>query len=161
MNLKPLLFILLPFVVACGVKAPAPVSQSCAVTTPSNRNFVPPPFNSAHLGKDEFFFGTPALWTMIYPNWHVHSGGKLPFFRKGYNAMKEKEPRLVVVARRLDKAGPLVWNGSADNAGDGSPGDFMVTGIDIPSVGCWEIAAHYVDGDWNIQTLSYVVWVER
>jgi len=67
---------------------------------------------------------------------------------------------LVVVARRLDKVGPMVWNGWANMAGAGGDGDFMVTGVDIPSSGCWEIVAHYLESPRNIQTLSYVVWVE-
>jgi hypothetical protein len=126
MNLKHLFFILLPFVVACGGKAAAAAPQGCAVTRPSDRGFVPPPYNSAKLGNDEFFWGTPALWRVICSNWHIHSGGKLPYFRKGYNAMKEKDPRLVVVARRLDKVEPMVWNGWANMAGAGGGGDFMV-----------------------------------
>ena len=73
--------------------------------------------------------------------------------------MKENSPRLIVVARRLDEVGPLVWNGWAGNASD-THGDFMTTGVDIPSSGYWEIVAHYIGSPLNIQTLSYVVWVE-
>ena len=77
--------------------------------------------------------------------------------------MKEPSPLLTVVARRLDSNAPLVWNaGYANNAsieGEGAEGMFMVTGVDIPSSGCWEIAAHYLGPD-NIQTLTYTVWVE-
>ena len=81
------------------------------------------------------------------------------FRRQGYDSMKEMEPLLTVVARRLDRPEPLVWNGSANYGGEGLNG-FMVTGIDIPSTGCWEIAAHYVQSFDNIQTLTYTVWVE-
>ncbi len=79
--------------------------------------------------------------------------------------MKEPSPLLTVVARRLDGNAPLVWNsGYANNAyieGEGAAGMFMVTHLDmdIPSSGCWEIAAHYLGPD-NIQTLTYTVWVE-
>jgi hypothetical protein len=159
MNLKRLFFTLLLFGVAFGYGAFAAAPQGCPVTRASDRGFAPPSPYSAHLGSEEFFVGTPALWTVIYPNWHTHSGGKLPFFRQGYDAMKEKDPRLIVVARRLDEVGPLVWNGWASNASD-SYGDFMTTGVDIPSSGCWEIVAHYVGSPLKIRTLSYVVWVE-
>jgi hypothetical protein len=76
--------------------------------------------------------------------------------------MKEKDPRLTVVARRLDREESLVWNGWANNAstGRGIAGMFMTKGIDIPAPGCWEIAAHYVESPGNIQTLAYTVWVE-
>lgn len=76
--------------------------------------------------------------------------------------MKEPNPLLTVVARRLNSNAPLVWNGGyANNAfieGEGETGMFVVTGVDIPSPGCWEIAAHYLGPE--IQTLSYTVWVE-
>ena len=129
--------------------------RRCPVTRPPIHPFVPPADYSAGAGENEFLYGSSALWTIIYPNWHIHSGGKLPVFRQGYDWRKEIEPRLTVVARRLDRPDPLVWNGSASNAGM-----FMVTGIDIPSAGCWEIAAHYVQSFDNIQTLTYTVWVE-
>jgi hypothetical protein len=114
------------------------------------------------VGEDEFLYGSSALWTVIYPNWHIHSGSKLPFMRQGYDSMKEMEPRLTVVARRLDRPAPLVWNGSANYGieGEGLAGMFMVTGIDVPSAGCWEITAHYVQNFSDIQTLTYTVWVE-
>jgi hypothetical protein len=76
--------------------------------------------------------------------------------------MKEKEPRLTVVVRQLDGEASPVWNGWANNAGPvgGIIGGFMVTGVDIPASGCWEITAHYVASPNNIQTLSYTVWIE-
>jgi hypothetical protein len=72
------------------------------------------------------------------------------------------------VARRLDGKAPLVWSGLATSGFDdrnipGLAGMFMVTGIDIPSSGCWEIAAQYVDDTREVHTLAYLaytVWVE-
>jgi|SRR5579872_435924 len=136
--------------------------QKCPVTTPSDRPFVPPPPYSSDVGSHEFLYGSAALWTIVYPGWHVHSGGKLPFFRQGYD-VKDGRPPLTVVARRLDGPGSLVWNslvGSGFTEGKGLAGMFMTTGIDIPSSGCWEIAARYVDNPGNIGTLTYTVWVE-
>ena len=56
----------------------------------------------------------------------------------------------------------MVWNGYNWKPVDGNTGGFMVIGVDIPSPGCWEIAAHYVQSFNNIQTLTYIytVWVE-
>lgn len=136
--------------------------QSCPVTRPSDPAFTPPaPYPEA--GSREFLYGAPALWTIVYPDWHIHRGGKLPFFRQGYDWMKGRAPapRLTVVARRLDREEPLVWNGWANNGFMELQGiSFMVTGIDIPAAGCWEIAAHYVESQNNIQNLTYTVWVE-
>jgi hypothetical protein len=135
--------------------------QNCPITQPPDRPFVPPaPYPSA--GGDEFLYGTPALWTVVEREWQLHGfvGQKMPYFRRGYE-LKER-PRLTVVARRLDGKAPLVRNGLAGGGVDSS-GAFMVTGIDIPSAGCWEIGVQYVDtsGDTHtVQTLSYTVWVE-
>jgi len=135
----------------------------CAVTKPPAPPFVPPTPYSASHGEGEFLYGTPALWTVVYPNWHVHSGGKLPFFREGFDWRTEGRPRLTVAARRIDGDRPLVWSdlpGSGFMEGEGLEGMFMVTGIDIPSSGCWEIAAHHIaDPPGSIQTLTYTVWV--
>ena len=136
----------------------------CTVTKPLEHPFVPPAPYSSSAGSNEFFYGTPALWTVIDPVWRVHSGGKLTFFRRGYDSTKEGRPQLAVVARRLDGEGPLVWNGlpgSSSVEGKGLAGMFMVTGIDIPSSGCWEIAARYIAEPGDIQTLTYTVWVSN
>jgi hypothetical protein len=114
--------------------------QNCPITRASDRPFVPPQPYSPTMGSDEFLYGSAALWTVLYPGWHVHrDGGKLPFFRQGFVYGKER-PRLTVVARRLDGKEPLVWSGLAGSGfeeGKGLAGMFMVTGIDIPSSGCW------------------------
>jgi hypothetical protein len=77
----------------------------CPMTKVPDRPFVPPPPYDSMTGSREFLYGTPALWTLVYPDRHIHSGGKLPFFRQGYDWMKERDPRLTVVARRLDGFG--------------------------------------------------------
>ena len=142
-----------------------PNKPKCAVTKSPTPPFVPPKPYSAFHGEGEFLYGTPALWTIVYPNWHVHKGGKLPFFRQGFEYRTDRRPQLTVVARRLDGAGPLVWSslpGSGYMEGQGLEGMFMNTGIDIPSSGCWEIAAYYIsDPPSSIQTLSYIVWVSN
>jgi hypothetical protein len=152
-----------------GVAAPSPSlvegKPTCAVTKPPAHPFVPPKPYSAFHGESEFLYGTPGLWTIVdTKNWHVHSGGKLPFRRQGFDWRKEGRPRLTVVARRLDGKGPLVWNalvGSGSQEGMGVEGMFMVTGIDVPSSGCWEITARYAAVEPDIQTLTYTVWVSN
>jgi hypothetical protein len=138
--------------------------QNCPITKPSDHPFVPPAPYSSSLGNNEFFYGTPALWVVVERHWQLHgyAGQKLPYFRQGYDALKEGRPRLTVVARQLDGKAPLVWNGLAGSGSTGE-GSFMVTGLEIPSPGCWEIGTQYVDTSRDIhtvQTLSYTVWVE-
>ncbi len=145
------------------IPAVAADRESCPVTTAPEPPFAPPAPYSSNVGSHEFLYGTPALWTVVYPDWRIHSGGKLAFFRQGYDAMKEMDPQLSVVARRLDGDAPLVRNRRANNAfieGRGLAGMFMVTGIDIPAAGCWEIAVRYVGSPESAQTLTYTVWVK-
>jgi hypothetical protein len=153
---------------ALSVSVPPPSlaanKPKCAVTKPPNPPFVPPKPYSAFHGEGEFLYGTSALWTVVYPNWHVHSGGKLPFFRQGFDWRQEGRPHLTVVARRIDREWPLVWSGlpgSGSMEGERVEGMFMVTGIDIPSPGCWEIAARYITEPANLQTLTYTVSVSH
>jgi hypothetical protein len=166
-------FFVLCFVLAAGFPHSSLVygkKKGCPVTKAPDPAFVPPPPFEAIVGGRELLYGTPALWTVIYPDWHIHSGGKLPYFRRGYDSRKEPGPLLTVVARRLDGSAPLVWDEFASNAtieGVGMAKMFMVTGVDIPTAGCWEIAARYVPGpssvpgpNNHIETLTYVVSVE-
>ena len=87
------LFLTFSLAVWAGCLSPslAADQQGCAVTKPSGRFMPPPPYES-NVGSLEFFYGTAALWTVIYLDWHIHSGGKLPFFRQGYDLVKERSP---------------------------------------------------------------------
>ena len=143
--------------------------EGCPVTKAPDPPFVPPQPYSPAAGSNGFLYGTAALWTIVFPGWHMHSdnsGGKMPFFRKGWVWKSDERPRLTVVARRLGGEGPLVWSGLAGSGfieGKGLEGMFMVTGVDIPSPGCWEIGAQYVDASRDVHTLAYLaytVWVE-
>ena len=139
--------------------------QACLVTAAPDPPFVPPAPFRADSSSGEFLYGTQELWAVVQRHWQIHgfTGSKLPYFHQGYDWTKANNPRLTVVARRLDGPEPLVWAGPAHGAGatDGATKvSFMTTGLDIPAAGCWEIAAHYTPLDGNSQTLTYTVWVE-
>ena len=146
---------------ACRTLSVVAARQNCVVTRPPFPSFTPPAPYSSRAGEGEFLYGSPALWTIVYPDWHIHSSGKMPFFRQGYDWRNEGRPHLTVVARRLDGPAPLVWNESAGSGYTDTSlaGMFMVTGIDIPSSGCWEIGARYIDNPGNVGALNYTVWV--
>jgi hypothetical protein len=36
----------------------------------------------------------------------------------------------------------------------------MVTGLSIPTSGCWEISARYGSAPGAVRSLTYTVWVE-
>ena len=156
-------FLMLSLALAAGFPH-ASLAESkggCPVTKAPEPSFVPPPpFDGESLGSGGFYIGTSALWAIVHPHWRVGGGGKLPYFRQGYDWLQEKDPRLTVVARRLDSPEKMVWAGWANNGYVPDKKSFMVTGLSIPTAGCWEIVAHYTPAPDNIQTLAYTVWVE-
>jgi hypothetical protein len=81
---------------------------------------------------------------------------KVFWWREGYDINTEPEPKLVVTGRLLDgnESSSFAFS-DATNAYNPDIGSAMLTGIDIPNYGCWEITGHYKG-----QSLSFVVSVE-
>ena len=146
----------------------ASVPQSCPVTQPPSRPFVPPsPYPSQH-GSDGFWFGSDKLWVQLPTNktWshlpHYRPSDtayrqKIQWWRMGYDWRTENIPRLTVTGRRLDSsAPPLTTDEHANNAGGISDHPSMMTGIFIPTLGCWQIT-----GDYKADKLTFVIWVAQ
>jgi len=135
---------------------------SCPVTTPQNPTFVPPaPYDS--LGFDgEFWYGSNSLWTAIRQNgtWealpHNPEGyaQKVFWWRDGYVWNEEPEPNLIVTSERLDASAPPLIASKATNAYASDIGSAMLVGVDLPTLGCWQITGRYGEAE-----LSFVVWV--
>lgn len=141
------------------------IPDTCPVTRPSDQPFVPPQPFPEKAPEGSFWFGTDELWTSV-PTDGTWSGlphyapedpafrQKLFFDRQGYDWHTEPQPALIVTGKRLDApARPL----SADKANNGcciSHKSFMVTAINLPTGGCWQITGHYHDRE-----LTFVVWV--
>jgi len=75
----------------------------------------------------------------------------------GGKAMTQAEPypKLKITGKRLDSSAPPVL--LADHASNGCQEPeqpFMVVGINLPTLGCWEITGQYHDAQ-----VTYVVWV--
>ena len=152
--------VVVAFFVGCLHPILAADKQSCLVTK-NEKSFVPPAPYAPHPG----LYGTADLWMIFHDHWNILAARKIPFFRQGYDGKKEGRPRLTLVARRLDEAGPLVWNKGAVGGHDynydpGPGGDAMITGLDLPSPGCWEFTAHYAPSWDYVQDLTFVAWVE-
>lgn len=142
-------------------------AESCPVTRPPAQAFVPPPPYWTDPGPGRFWYGTESLWTLLAVDgtWNVHGnvleseGGyrtKLTYWRRGFDWRKEPEPKLIITARRLDSDAPSVTATRANVVFvTGRAPAAMMTGIDIPTAGCWEIAAQY-----NGHKLSYIVSVQ-
>ena len=71
-----------------------------------------------------------------------------------YVLKDELEPAIDVTGRRLDADAPLLNVSGGTNASASDIGDAMLTGVDFPTLGCWEITGQYKNS-----VLTFVVWV--
>jgi hypothetical protein len=140
-------------------------TEACPVTKPPARPFVPPPPYWTDHGPDGFWYGTESLWTLlgVHGTWNIRKnvledkGGyrtKLTYWRRGFDWRRD-EPELSVIAKRLDREASSVAAESASGVFVTSERPAMMTAIDIPSAGCWELTAQY-GGD----RLSFIVSVQ-
>jgi hypothetical protein len=143
------------------------VATSCAVTKPAGHPFVPPAPYSAKLDPQSFWFGTEKLWTVLHAD-GVWNGlphytpddptfrQKLFFWRAGFNAHAEPRPALIITGKRLDAPALPLASDRASNGWQDPDQPFMVTAINLPTLGCWRITAQY-----RGQRLTFVVRVTQ
>jgi hypothetical protein len=145
-----------------GPEAP----KTCPTTRAPTEPFVPPSPYPAKTYPDHFWIGTKKLWTQLrkdgtwqgLPQWDDGSfRQKIFWFREGYSWHRDPQPRLEITGQRVDSLAAVAVK-LGDQARNGWTNDaehpFMVSGVNLPSVGCWKITGHYEDGE-----LSFVVWV--
>jgi len=140
---------------------------TCAITEPPSKPFIPPAPYPKEVTSAAFWIGTEKLWTNLRRDglWHGYwvtdqglgvkhkiYADKISWWRKGYDWKTEDPPRLKVSGRRLDAPAAPFSVGRVTNAFIKHPA--MLTLIDIPTVGCWEIT-----GDYKGDKLTFVVWV--
>jgi hypothetical protein len=147
-------------------RSPIPPA-TCPITQPPSERFVPPdPYPTFHP-TGTFWLGSEKLWTMRDTDglWHglriidADSGftheiyrDKVFWWRKGYDWRTENPPQFKVSGKRLDAPAPPLYADQAQPTFIKIPA--IGTGIDIPTVGCWEIT-----GDYKGDKLTFVVWV--
>ena len=145
---------------------PDDVPRTCPTTKPPARPFVPPPPYPPTADHGQFWFGTEKLWTQLgadgiwkgLPHYTPDDPTfrqKLFWWRQGYDVQAEPYPKLKITGKRLDSSAPPVL--LADHASNGwqqPEKPFMVVGINLPTLGCWEITGQYQDAQ-----VTYVVWV--
>jgi len=137
--------------------------KDCPVTTSANVSFkAPEPFSPIAPWEGIFWYGSENLWTALDTNgvWSKLPenpdgyGQKIMWWSSLYSLKDELEPELIVSGRRLDgEAEPLRFYG-ATNAMADDIGEAMLTGVEIPTLGCWEITGQYKESE-----MSFVVWV--
>jgi hypothetical protein len=141
------------------------VPSTCPVTKPAEALFVPPAPHSSKLPREEFWFGNDRLWTALpaagmwdgLPHYTPDDptfSQKLFLWRQGYDPRTEPLPKVPVKGKRLDAAAAPLQSDDHANGGWTADDQFIVTGINFPTPGCWEITANYQNDG-----LTFVVWV--
>jgi hypothetical protein len=142
------------------------VPDTCPITKQGDQPFVPPAPYAAKASAGSFWFGTDRLWTILRQDgaWaglpHYTPSDptfrqKLFWWRQGYDWRAEPRPHLNVTGRRLDApAPPLVADRASNGYREQDWWSFMVVGINLPTLGCWEIKGHYGNDE-----AIFVVWV--
>jgi hypothetical protein len=156
-----------PLAQQSGTAFPSNAPESCEVTKPYDRPFVPPVPTQEKQDENFFWFGTDRLWTQLPSSgtWnglpHYTPGDptfrqKLFFGRQGFDAHQEPRPKLTVTGRRLDSAAPPLLSDRATSGWTRPDEQFMVVGVNFPTLGCWQITGRYEDDE-----LTFVVWVSE
>ncbi|MEZ4515799.1 MAG: hypothetical protein R3C44_02805 [Chloroflexota bacterium] len=148
-----------------------------ATTTPEIRTFHPTPAPSHNLQPKSLFPRIPFLRSLVpvssgtvhlnygqVCNWTAVGipplsegsgyGQKVVFWDEEYDWITNQQPELTLTGRRLDGKAPRVEVDHATNGYTPEFGPFMLTGVEIPTTGCWEITGAYEGTE-----LSFVVWV--
>lgn len=145
-------------------KAEAAVPPSdCPVTKLGGMTFeAPQPYSSEAPWKGFFWHGSRDLWTALRTD-GVWAGlpdnpegftQKIFWWSDKFVLKDENEPALVVSGRRLDAEAPPLKFYGATNAFAGDIGEAMLTGVDFPTLGCWEVTGRYKGAE-----LTFMVWI--
>lgn len=153
------------FAVVVGLLLPLLSSAQCLNTLAPNPPFIPPAPYPSSAPDGQFWYGTYALWTLLGVDgtWHMRDNvlngkgyrTKLVFWRRGFDWRKEAEPKLIIAAKRLDGDAPSVAVAHANAVFVTGNTPAMMTLIDIPTAGCWELTGHY-----HGHTLTFIASVE-
>lgn len=141
--------------------------DSCPITRAPDVAFIPPePYPSAppERYENQFWFGTAELWTMLgtdgtwyaLPQSNNGYGQKVFWWSQSFDSKVDPFPAFSVTVEQLDTHAPSAPNVVAQEATNASAdfGTAMLTGVQIPSLGCWKVTGQYNDSE-----LSFVVWV--
>lgn len=137
--------------------------KDCPVTVPGDPAFeAPEPYFPSAPWDGISWFGTEGLWTALYDDgvWAalpLNPEGytqKIMWWSSLYDLPNEFKPALVVSGRRLDEDAPPLKFYGATNAFADDIGDAMLTGVDFPTLGCWEVT-----GEYKKTSLTFVVWL--
>ena len=137
-------------------------TSSCNVTVAPDRPLtIPAPYPASAPSKN-FWHGSERLWTMLgaegtwagLPRNEKGFRQKVFWWYLGFDGRVERQPDLSVTGRRLD--GPESFtHRTATNAHHVDFGGWTIlTGIDIPTEGCWELT-----GEYRGQSVTFVILI--
>lgn len=138
--------------------------DSCSVTRAPAIPFTPPGEHKMGKNDTDFWLGTEKLWIALPKSgevwgWLPRAPGKPDLTAKifwgsvDFDYHKKEDYELMVTGRRLDGDAPPLLVDKVTNALF-VPHAAMLTGVYVPTPGCWEIT-----GAYKGQTLSFVVWL--
>lgn len=169
----PLVLLLAVLLLACSpdgaalsVDPAAAALDTCPVTQPRQPPFsAPDPYPPDAPSAGTFWYGTSELWTMLpedgvwwglaqtEPDGRMHWTQKVFIWRDGYDAGIEPIPALTLRAVHL--ADPeLTYEAPQATHASQRGGWSMLTGVELPSSGCWQFTAVYQGHE-----LTFVVWL--
>src|SRR5262249_48877302 len=139
---------------------------SCPLTRPPAVPFTPAGERTMGKNDDSFWLGTDKLWLSLpksgerwgwAPRTPDHRTpnitAKIFWGSADFDYHKQEDYSLKVRGRRLDGDAPPPVVDKVTNALF-KPHAAILTGVYVPTPGCWEIT-----GDYKGEKLSYVVWV--
>lgn len=164
---------ILPFTSNSQEKSAKPVvvPSSCPVTGQGDRPFVPPSKYQKKLGKDYFWYGTDRLWTYLPTSgtWAglPHYSPKDPTFRQKITWLRDGlddadlRGKFKITGKRLDAFAPSLLSDPVSQVsraviehGDVKGLPFIMSGVNFPTVGCWEVTGHFEQDE-----LTFVIWI--
>ena len=97
--------------------------------------------------------GSDATWYAL-PHRKDGYGQKVFWWSQSFDVATDPYPAFTVIIEQLDvPSSPIVVAEQATNA-SADFGTAMLTGVEIPNLGCWKVTGQYNDAE-----LSFVVWV--
>lgn len=137
-------------------------TSACPATRAIEPVFVPPTPYPAVAPYGDFWYGTARLWTALIPGgkWDALPNDgtgysqKIFWWSRRYEAATEPAPDLKVTGRQLDGDATFTGMGATNAFHRDFGGWAMLTGVNIPRQGCWEITGEYAG-----ETLIFVVHV--
>jgi hypothetical protein len=131
---------------------------NCPVTQPPQPAFTPPsPWPSLPPENQKFWFGNAGLWTMLpfSGSWRqLAISEKFWWWSEEFDVDEDETPDLKVTARRLDGTAPIFQESKAVNGYAETYHWAMLSGVKLPSPGCWEFTGLSKD-----HQLTFVLWV--